>query len=159
MASVRWAAPKDVRQDYDDTCWAAVMESFCWSNPGRPKVSQEEIRKQYNHVCHAGKDGTMTRRGLHILFADVRFGLKSMEATPGAFTSAFLYQKLQRGHVVLGYWESKISGWHVGLVYGLSGVSVSYLDPDYQHGGLLTASISHFAALGRGNVVVASRRW
>jgi len=159
MASVSWAAPSDVRQDYSDNCWAAVLEAFCAANPGRPKVKQADIVKQYDKVCHAGSDGTMTRRGLHILFADVRFGLKATEVTPSAFTSSHLYQKLQRGHVILGYYESRIGGWHVSLAYGLSGETVSYLDPDSDHGGKRIVSISHFRPSSRGNLVVASRAW
>ncbi len=158
MAVIRWAPPPDVRQDYGDTCWAAVMEAFCQAAPGRPKVTQSEIVEQFEGLCVSDRDGTMTRRGLHVIFRDLRFGLDPVEVAPGAFSDVLMKQKLGRGHVLLGYWERQLPGWHVGLAYGLSGQQLSYLNPDYRNGGLIENPIAYFK-LPRGNLIVAARRW
>ncbi|MCU0728366.1 MAG: hypothetical protein MUE73_21705, partial [Planctomycetes bacterium] len=104
-------------------------------------------------------DGTMTRQGLFTMFKDIRFGLKFMEVEPAAFTPLLLSQKLGHGHTILGFWEKRIPGWHVGLAYGIKGSDVSYLNPDFKWGGLGTTSIDHFKTAGKGNLVVAWRAW
>jgi hypothetical protein len=152
-----WAAPPDVRQNYDRTCWAAAMEAFCAVSPGRPKLDQEQIFTQYERF--ALPDESMSRAGLRALLKDVRWGMNMMEVTPEGFTASpeFLYQKLTAGHVFLGYWEPKISGWHVGLVYGLTGRTVHYLNPDDKTGGRLKDDLKYFAK--KGPLVVGWRKW
>lgn len=159
MTDVSWNPPPNVRQDYNDTCWAAVMESFCAASPGRPKVTQDEIVKQFGKYCYSSTDGTMTRRGLHILFGDKRFGLKVMEVAPNAFSALLVSQKLGHGLVPIGYWERRISGWHVGLIYGISGGTVHYHNPDFSNGGRLTDPVSHFCPSRKGNLILAWRAW
>ncbi|HUT33145.1 MAG TPA: hypothetical protein VNE39_06690 [Planctomycetota bacterium] len=159
MGDVSWSPPPDIRQDFDDTCWAAVIEAFCAASPGRPKVKQGDIVDQYGSQCYSRTDGTMTRKGLHLLFSDVRFGLKSTEVAPGAFSALLVSQKLGRGLVPIGYWESRIGGWHVALIYGIAGSTVSYQDPDFAHGGRRLTSTSHFRPASKGNLIVAWRAW
>jgi len=154
---VLWPAPPDVRQNYDRTCWAAVMESFCRSAPGRPKLDQEQIFEQFKKW--ALPDESMSRKGLQILFADQRFGLASMEVAAPVFTKdpLLLSQKLGHGNVILGYWEQKITGWHVGMAYGLSGRVVHYHNPDSSTGGRLKDDLVYFGK--QGPLVMAWRKW
>jgi len=159
MPDIMWTAPPDIRQDYHDNCWAAVLEAFCAAAPGRPKVKQGPITEQFSKLCVSKTDGTMTRQGLFTMFKDVRFGLKSMEVAPEAFTPLLLSQKLGYGHVILGFWEKRIHGWHVGLAYGIKGNDVSYLNPDFKWGGLGKTPIDTFRTPGKGNLVVAWRAW
>lgn len=154
--------PSDVRQDYGDTCWAAVLESFCAASSGRPKTKQADFVKQFDHLCvggKTGKDGTMSRAGMHTMFKDVRFGLKVEEVTADYFksTEEYLAIKLASGLVILGYWEKFIPGWHVGLVYGIDGKSVSYMNPDFAQGGFLKNNLDYFAT--KSNLIVAWRAW
>ena len=152
-----WAMPPYVKQNYDHTCWAAVMESFLASSPGRPKLDQEQVFTQFSK--YALDDESMGRPGLRILFRDPRWGLKQMECPADAFTGSaeFLYQKLTAGNVILGYWEPKISGWHVGLAFGLRGRAVSYMNPDSNTGGLLSDDLNYFGR--QGPLMVAWRAW
>jgi hypothetical protein len=154
---VLWTAPPDVRQNYDRTCWAAVMESFCRSAPGRPKLDQEQIFEQFKKW--ALPDESMSRAGLQTLFKDPRWGLASMEVDTKVFTASplFLSQKLASGNVILGYWESKINGWHVSMAYGLVGSTVHYHNPDNSSGGRLKDNLSYFGK--KGPLVVAWRKW
>ncbi|MEZ5428209.1 MAG: hypothetical protein R2747_18205 [Pyrinomonadaceae bacterium] len=159
MSKKIWKAPPDVRQDYDDTCWAAVLEAFCASNPGRPKLKQAEIVEQFDKFSFSATDGTLTRHGLHTMLRDHRFGLKTEEADHEYFSStpAYLNNKLGAGMVIIGYWEPKISGWHVGLIYGLDDKTVHYLNPDFSSGGLLKSDISYFGT--KGKLVIGWRAW
>lgn len=152
-----WATPPDVRQNYDHTCWAAVMEAFCAVSPGRPKLDQEKIFEQYKKT--ALPDESMSRQGLRTLLSDVRWGLGVVDVTTDGFMASpeFIYQKLTAGHVVLGYWEAKITGWHVGLAYGLAGRSVHYHNPDGSNGGRLRDDLTYFAK--KGPLVVGWRKW
>jgi hypothetical protein len=157
---VLWKAPPDIRQNYDHTCWAAVMEAFCKSSPGRPKLDQEQIFVQYKHV--ALPDESMDHKGMHRFLSDIRWGLGCVEVTTHVFSSdpAFLYLKLKAGNVIMGYWESRIGvdgGWHVGLAYGLTGRTVHYLNPDNDIGGLLRDDLSYFGR--KGPLVVGWRKW
>lgn len=159
MSKRIWNAPPDVRQDYDDTCWAAVLEAFCAASPGRPKLKQAEIVKQFEKFSFSATDGTLTRQGLHTMLRDHRFGLKTEEADNAYFkkTPAYLNNKLAAGMVVIGYWEPKIGGWHVSLIYGLNGTKVYYLNPDFSNGGLLTSEVSYFGQ--KGKMVIGWRAW
>jgi hypothetical protein len=152
-----WKTPPDVRQNYDHTCWAAVMEAFCNVSPGRPKLDQEQIYDQFKKV--ALPDESMDRSGMRRLLGDVRWGIAVTEPAADVFTAGpdFLSQKLGSGHVVLGYWEQKIGGWHVGLAYGISGRAVLYLNPDDKTGGLLRDDLSYFGR--KGPLIVGSRKW
>ncbi len=158
-APILWKEPPDVRQDYDDNCWAAILEAFCAVAPGRPKIGQAQITKEFGNLSFSKTDGTMTRKGLYVMFADVRFGLKATDVAPAAFSELLLREKLGMGHVILGYYESKIGGYHVNLVYGINGTSVSHLDPDYSHGGLLKSPLAHFNPKDKDNPVIAWRAW
>jgi hypothetical protein len=154
--------PADVRQDYGDTCWAAVLESFCGASLGRPRLKQADIVKQFDHLCvggKTGKDGTMSRVGMHTMFKDVRFGLKVEEITKDYFktTEEYLPQKLSKGLVIVGYWEKFLPGWHVSLIYGIDGRNVSYMNPDYTKGGYLKNDLNYFA--DKSNLVFAWRSW
>ena len=152
-----WATPPDVRQNYDHTCWAAVMQAFCAVSPGRPKLDQEQIFEAFKR--YALEDESMSRSGLRTLLSAVQFGLGVVEVTPESFLAGpeLIYQKLTAGHVVMGYWETKINGWHVGLAYGLSGRSISYQNPDSSSGGRLKDDLSYFAK--KGPIVIGWRKW
>jgi hypothetical protein len=154
---ILWATPPDVRQNYNNTCWAAVMESFCATAPGRPKLDQEQIFTQFERF--ALKDESMARKGLRTLFSDVRWGLNQMDCPAEAFSKGpeFLYQKLTAGNVILGYWETKIGGWHVSMAYGLKGRTVHYHNPDNSNGGRLKDDLGYFSK--KSPVVVAWRKW
>lgn len=154
---VQWKTPPDVRQNYDHTCWAAVMEAFCSVSPGRPKLDQEQIYDQYKKV--ALPDESMDRKGMHTLLKDVRWGLHVADVDAAGFTSSpeVIYQKLTAGHVVLGYWEDKIGGWHVGLAYGLAGRTILYHNPDSSTGGPLRDDLAYFGR--KGPLIVGWRSW
>ena len=159
MSKKVWTAPPDIRQDYSDTCWAAILEAFCAASPGRPPIKQAEIVKQFDKFTFSATDGTMTRHGMHTMLRDVRFGLKTEDVDHEYLskTPAYLLQKLGAGMVVIGYWEQKINGWHVSLIYGLDGTKVSYLNPDYSNGGLLTDELTYFGK--KGKVLLGWRAW
>ena len=154
--------PADIRQTYGYSCWAAVLESFCASTAGRPKVKEIDLLNQFEKLTVGGgktNDFTMSRVGMHTMFKDARFGLKTEEVTAGFFTSSeeYLPQKLAKGLVIVGYWEKFIPGWHVGLVYGIDGRIVSYMNPDFTKGGYLKNDLSYFGE--KSNLVVAWRSW
>jgi hypothetical protein len=126
-------------------------------------LKQADIVKQFDHLCvggKTGKDGTMSRAGMHTMFKDQRFGLNVEEISSKYFQSTIEYLpiRLQKGLVILGYWETFIPGWHVGLVYGIDDKSVSYMNPDYTKGGYLKNDLSYFTS-GKGNLIVAWPAW
>jgi hypothetical protein len=159
MAIQIWAPPPDIRQEHRDICWAAVLEVFCSITPARPRMKQGEIVREFIDLCNSELDWKMPLDGLRRLFVDPRFGLQIEEVSNVYFTKTpnFLLQKLRSGYVILGYWEPRTHGWHVGLIYGLDGCRVHYLNPDNVDGGLLANELEYFGE--RGNLIVASQRW
>jgi|WetSurMetagenome_2_1015567.scaffolds.fasta_scaffold586441_2 hypothetical protein len=150
-------APTPVHQTYTDTCWAAVIQAFCSVAIGRPKVTEEQIIREYDSYCH--KDGTLTLKGLWAILGDIRFGLSRNYVSSKNFTSDYLYQKLCSGYVVIGYHEIAINGKHVGLIYGIDDDSVYYMNPDAGvTGGNKTMSINHFTGSGS-DLIVGGQKW
>ena len=156
MGKMIHSAPTPVYQSYTDTCWAAVMEAFCAVAHGRPKVTEAQIISEYSGYCY--QDGTLKMDGLWALLGDLRFGLKRNYITAGGFTGSYLYQKLCSGYVIIGYYEVAIGGKHVGLIYGVDGSYVYYMNPDSMIGGNKVMSISHFSGPG-GNIIIGSQQW
>lgn len=156
---VIWEQPPLVRQSRRDTCWAAVLESFCSVAPLRPKLKQFEIIEEFAHLCNSHLDQKIERDRLKLLLAERRFGLAVEEVSPEYFetTPEFLFQKLKSGYVILGYWEKATNGWHIVLVYGLDGTNVLFIDPDAAAGGQGVKDLKYFSA--RGNILVVSQKW
>ncbi len=142
-----------------DTCWAAVLESFCSVAPLRPRSTQAEFITEFAHLCNSHLDLKIERDRLKLLFADNRFGLVIEEVSPRYFetTPEFLYQKLRSGYVILGYWENATNGWHLVLVYGIENESVLFFNPDSAVGGFYKKEFSYFT--DRGNILIASQKW
>ncbi len=159
MSRKLWNPPPDVRQDFDDTCWAAVLEAFCAASPGRPPITQAEVVAQFDKFTFSATDGTLTRHGMHTMLRDVRFGMKTESVSNNYFSStpAYLFGKLGAGMVIIAYWEQKIGGWHVGLIYGIDDSTVSYLNPDSKNGGFLKDEIGYFGQ--KGKLIVGWRAW
>lgn len=154
-----WETPPDIRQRSNDTCWAAVLEAFCRTSPGRPKLDQNDLFTEFSSLCNSELDHKMPLNSMRRMFADPRFGLEIEEVSNAFFKSSpsFVFKKLAAGMIIVGYWEPKTNGWHVVLVYGIDETKLLYMNPDAPDGGLLTDDIAYFAS--RGNILVASRRW
>jgi hypothetical protein len=151
--------PPDIRQRSSDTCWAAVLEAFCRVTPGRPRLDQDELLRQFGKLSNSPLDRKIPLDGIRRLFSDHRFGIEIEEVSHTYFakTPAFLFQKLQTGPVIIGYWEPATNGWHLSLIYGMDKTSVFYLNPDMDGGGYLTNDIEYFSS--KGNIIIGSRRW
>lgn len=156
---ISWETPPDIRQRSDDTCWAAVLEVFCCVSPGRPQLNQDEFLREYGKLSNSPLDRKIPLDGIRRLFADHRFGIELEEVSNHYFrnTPEFLFQKLQTGPVIVGYWEPSTTGWHLSLIYGIDKTVVSYLNPDKDDGGYLTKDIEYFCS--KGNILIGSRRW
>lgn len=156
---IMWERPPDIRQEYHDTCWAAVLEAFCRIVPGRPHLRQGELKREFGNLSNSLLDHKVPLDGIRRLFSDHRFGLEIEEVSPAYFanTPTFLFQKLQSGPVIIGYWEPSTNGWHLSLIYGMDRAVVSYQNPDTDDGGYLTNDIEYFAL--KGNILIGSRRW
>ncbi len=154
-----WETPPDIRQRSSDTCWAAVLEVFCRVSLGRPHTNQDELLREYGKLSNSLLDRKIPLDGIRRLFSDHRFGIEIEEISHLYFanTPAFLFQKLQTGPVIIGYWEPATNGWHLSLIYGIDKKLVSYLNPDMDDGGHLTNDIEYFSS--KGNILIGSRRW
>ncbi len=165
MADRVWSTPEDYRQLWNNSCWAAVLHVFCMGSPGRPKVTERELADTYdteNNRTYTYQDGTIKPEGIKTILGEARFGMKTESWDPETFTSKpdYLAQKLGSGWVILAYYEPKIRGGHVCLVYGLKGSSVLYLNPDPATGGLLQDDLSYFKQKPKtGKMIVAWRAW
>ncbi len=165
MADVMWQTPEDYRQAWKTSCWAAVLHTFCVGTPGRPRLTEQEIADTYDpedNRTYTFEDGSIKPDGLRRMVQEARFGMKSEYWDAPVFSSKpdYLAQKLGSGWVILGYYEPKIAGGHVALVYGVKNSKVYYLNPDNINGGLLTDDISYFKQnLNSGSIVVCWRAW
>ncbi len=165
MANIQWVTPEDQRQTWNNSCWAAVLSTFCKGSPGRPTVTEKDLADYYdreNDRTYTYADGTIKPEGLRKIFSEPRFGLKIEAWDPATFTAkpAYLAQKLGAGWVILAYYEPKIGGGHVCLVYGINDNTVAYQNPDASTGGLLRDDLSYFEhkPVG-GKMLVVWRAW
>lgn len=165
MGDVKWSTPEDARQSWTNSCWACVLATFCKGTPGRPKLTEKQLADYYDSEkdrTYTYEDGTIKPEGLRKILGEARFGMKVEWWDPEVFTSKpdHLAQKLGSGWVILGYYEPKIGGGHICLVYGIKGSQVSYQNPDSENGGLLTDDLSYFKRKPPGGkLMVAYRAW
>lgn len=118
--------PGKVQQTGSETCWAAVMEVWLASTPGRRNRTQAELVQDY--IYSGRTDGQMTTVAAEAQMAYTSPPLET--GSNGSLDPAFIADKLQnKGYVVLGYNLEDQTG-HLVLVYGITDYIVAVMDPD-----------------------------
>lgn len=131
------ALPKLVYQIDSTSCWAAVMESWVASIPGRKfKPTQDEMLASYPDKTFP--DGSVIPAELEGEISS-SYGMANEWIDRSSLTATYLAGKLaSMGHLVIGYHRRGLGG-HVVVCYGVGRPTgkdqmVSVMDPDTSAG-------------------------
>ena len=117
---------KAVKQEDNTSCWAACLEWWLKAVVNRPKKEQWEIIADYSQYWETTPDGTISRLGLCKLVYDARWRMKVQYQLPWNMREETLLEHLSRGPVYIGYYDKKVNGKHVNVIYD-----------SYRNGGVL----------------------
>lgn len=157
--------PQRVDQDSLQTCWAAATTSFVKSSPNyydkqtRDSVSKDGFLESYSDLPGGALKPLSedTDRGLIPLLWEYKLGTASTHYMQGKSLAKFIDNVLRNGsYAVITYrsWLDKQSNfmwWHAVVAYGVSGKSISIMDPNRSRAVYLTRDESFFSTVPNGN--------
>ena len=124
--SITRRMPPIVAQTLEDSCWAAVLESWSRVDPQIPDLRQDALVRRWGE----GPTGGITPVRKIPAIAET-YGL-AWGGFPSSALEGYLRQHLPRSHVFCAYTRGTFT--HAVLIYLLSGRrNISYMDPDDGH--------------------------
>ncbi len=108
---------KAVKQEDKTSCWAACLEWWLKAVESRPKLEQWEIIEEYSEYWESTSDGTISKLGLCKLVYDARWRMQVQYQLALNIREETLLEHLARGPVYFGYYEKKVNGNHVNVIY------------------------------------------
>lgn len=148
---------KAVKQEDKTSCWAACLEWWLKAVPNRPSQEQWEIIADYSQYWETTPGGTISKLGMCKLVYDARWRMQVQYQVAFNMREETLLEHLARGPVYIGYYEKKVNGNHVNVIYD-----------SYKSGGILKLRVMepnggkhrvrHFSyyTRGSGDVILAS---
>ena len=152
MESHYRALPKQVIQETNKSCWAAVLESWLGILPNRNwRPKQTELMEMYPDLTFP--DGSIIPKELVAQVAP-QAGMSCSWIDSSTLTASYLAGKLQSdGHLVIGYLDASrsVRGGHVVVCYGVGRPNgkdqlVSVMDPS-KDAGFRNRSFDYFKPL------------
>lgn len=147
---------KAVKQIDETTCWAASLEWWLKVVGGRGEFTQEDLLKEYHQYWKDTPDGTITKAGMMSLVYDPRWRMNVQWTYAYQFSEAILEEHIARGPIYIGYYEKKVSGNHVNVIYqAIDKGSYSRLKVMEPNGGKHKIR-NHSYYQGIGEIIIAS---
>jgi hypothetical protein len=150
-------APADVREGADWICWAAALESWLGSIPGKMKLTKAQLLAKYA----AATIPSGPRKGALVDFRTVMAGegidltWKTTGATDSLVDAESFYEKLlSKGPLYVPYQRTSSDAVHVIVVFGVTKkangtAAVNVMDP---MAGYRTESIANFQSMFKAGV-------
>lgn len=147
---------KAAKQIDETTCWAASLSWWLKAVGGRGEFTQEDLLQEYAQYWKSTSDGTITKAGMSKLVYDPRWRMDVQWILGFQFSEAILAEHIARGPIYIGYYEKKVGGNHVNVIYQSlekSGeIRVKVMEPD--GGKHRTRNLSYYR--GSGELILAS---
>ncbi|HQU82093.1 MAG TPA: papain-like cysteine protease family protein [Pyrinomonadaceae bacterium] len=152
MESCYKSLPKNVVQETNKSCWAAVLESWLGILPGRSwRPKQSELMDMYPDLTFS--DGSIKPKEFVAQIAP-QTGMSCSWIDASTLTASYLADKLQtEGHLIIGYLDSSrsVRGGHVVVCYGVGrpdgkNQKVAVMDPS-KDAGFKNRDLSYFKPL------------
>lgn len=146
------ALPKQVIQETNKSCWAAVLESWLGILPNRSwRPKQTELMEMYPDLTFP--DGSIIPSEFVAQVAP-QAGMSCSWIDPSTFTATYLAEKLKNeGHLVIGYNDTSrsVRGGHVVVCYGIGrpdgkNQRVAVMDPS-KDAGFKNRALEYFKPL------------
>lgn len=148
-----------VRQIDETTCWAASLEWWLKAVGGRGEFTQEDLLQKYHAYWKDEPDGVISKKGMFALVGDPLWRMSVQWCQGFQFTPAVLEEHLARGPVYVGYYEKKVSGNHVNVIYKAldsfakgNTMRISVMEPS--RGRHKTRHLNYYQ--GHGEIILAS---
>lgn len=150
---------KAVRQIDETTCWAASLEWWLKAVVNRGEMTQEDALQKYHAFWKDEVDGVISKKGMFALVSDPLWQMSVQWCQAFQFTPAVLAEHLARGPIYVGYYEKKVKGNHVNVIYKAVD---SYEKGDTMRIGVMepsggkhkTRHLNYYQ--GRGEIILAS---
>ena len=108
---------KAVKQIDSTTCWAAGLVWWLKAARERSDFTQEDLLQEYLVYWKDTADGTITKHGMSNLVYDSRWRMSVQWLLAFQFSVTYLNEHLARGPIYVGYYEKKVKGNHVNVIY------------------------------------------
>lgn len=132
------ARPPLNRQNHDNSCWAAAIDSFSRATSGVPTYRERDLYTTYGDASNhyglnaAGLGRVRTEMARH----GCRLDLVEYLSLPYD-----IEDRLQKSHVII-MWCVGGTDWHANLVYGIDNSTISAMET--RDGSYRTRSWSHY---------------
>ncbi|HKX84195.1 MAG TPA: hypothetical protein VJL58_08250, partial [Pyrinomonadaceae bacterium] len=118
----------DAVGQYDENaCWAASLEWWLKAtNLGN--IYQDDVFEYY--PSFRDTNGTITREGIQTLITDPQWYMSYDHVVSATtFSKSKVKQHLKSGPMYIGYWDQKVGGYHVNVIYAYGAGQVSVMEP------------------------------
>lgn len=123
-----------VKQIDETTCWAACLEWWLKAVENRTKLTQEDALQRYLQYWKDSADGSISKHGMSQIVYDADWRMEVQYQLAWNMSEETLLEHIARGPVYFGYYEKKVNGNHVNVVYGAiekkSGLKLQVMEPD-----------------------------
>lgn len=119
------AKPPLNKQNYNNSCWAAAIDSFSRVNSHVPTLREKTLAHRWGDPANGyAVDGPR----LGVMFdAELKPHGCSLVVEPILTLPYDIEDKVIQSHVVI-VWQVSRTKWHAGLIYGIDNSTVSYME-------------------------------
>jgi hypothetical protein len=105
------------KQIDETTCWAAALVWWLKAVRNRTDFTQEDLLQEYIAYWRDAPDGAITKYGMSNLVYDARWRMSVQWPLAFQFFPTILREHLARGPIYIAYYEKKVKGNHVNVIY------------------------------------------